>query len=92
MCLFASLIVCDSNSPGLDDHVLLDRTSDTHTRGRVSNPGTAQAALKIKFLFLIIFLVIRKYTRPQQGGISQTPADRSPSTSPFLTAVLVFTR
>lgn len=64
-CLFASLIL-DSNRPGFDDRVVSGFAGDKHPSGHVSNSGTDRAALKIKFLLPIIFLVIRKYTCPQR--------------------------
>lgn len=60
--MFARLVL-DSSNPGSDDGVASDCPGDKHT---VSNSETDRAALTIKFLLLVIFLVIRKYTRPQR--------------------------
>lgn len=72
--LFIEFIVCDLNNPGLDPHVLFLRSPaqtvrGTHTPSPVSNPRIDWAALKIKFLLLIIFLVIRKYTWSSVRGM-----------------------
>lgn len=77
--VFVHFIICDWNSPGLDPHMLFLCSSTltlwglyalSHPHTRVSNPWIYKAALKIKFLLLIIFLVIRKYTCSQKEECS----------------------
>lgn len=77
--LFASFVFV-LNSRGLDGLRLQRR----HTQAAAMSPilGRTGRHLKIKFLLLIIFLVIRKYTPPQpKDFLRQRPAVAFSSTS-----------
>lgn len=53
---------------------MLDALAFSHLHAPDSNPKISRVALEIQFLLLIVFLVIRKYTRSQSEECSDTTA------------------